>query len=141
MRPSVRIATLMAAVFSGTAFSQIVVPPSIVKTFGSANIPVGGVTSLSFTITNANAGFTFSNVGVTDPLPAGLVIATPNGFTGSCGGGTITAVAGSGSISLAGGTMPPNTTCTFAVNVLATTSGTKVNTTGRLEHLSAARIR
>src|SRR5262249_49316661 len=73
--------------------------PSIVKAFGAATIPVNGSTSLTFTITNPNASTALTGVAVTDTLPAGMVVSTPNGLTGACGG-TVTATAGSGSVSL-----------------------------------------
>ena len=107
-----------------------VVAPTISKAFGAANFVVGGSTSLSFTITNSNPSAALSGVAFSDTLPAGLVIATPNGLTGTCGSGTITATAGSGSASLAGGTLAANASCTFSVNVTGTTVGTKNNTTG-----------
>ena len=68
----------------------------------------------------------------TDTLPAGLVVATPNGLTGSCGGGTITAVAGAGSVSLSGATIAVSGSCNFSVNVTGTTTGSKTNTTGNV---------
>lgn len=104
--------------------------PGITKTFGAVSIALGDTTSLSFTITNPNTTLPLNNVSVTDTLPAGLVIATPNGLTGSCGGGTITASAGSSSLSLSGGTLASLGSCTFAVNVTGSTAGTKNNTTG-----------
>jgi uncharacterized repeat protein (TIGR01451 family) len=104
-------------------------PPTISKAFGAANVAVGGGTSLSFTITNPNPSAPLSGVAFTDTLPAGLVIATPNGLTGTCGGGAITATAASGSASLTGATLAASATCTFSVNVTATTTGTKTNTT------------
>ncbi len=70
-----------------------------------------------------------TGVGVTDTLPAGLVVSTPNGLTGSCSGGTITATAGSGSVSLSGATLAESASCTFGVNVTGSTSGTKNNVT------------
>jgi hypothetical protein len=110
-----------------------IAPPAIAKAFGGANIPVGGRTSLSFTIANPNAGTALTGVTVTDALPAGLVVANPNGVTGSCGGGTITATAGGGSVSLAGAILPAGGSCTFSINVVGTTSGTKVNTSGPVD--------
>src|SRR5262249_8325728 len=69
-----------------------------------------------------------TGVAFTDTLPVGLVVATPNGLSGTCGSGTITAVAGSGSVSLSGGTLAMNGSCTFSVNVTATTAGVKNKT-------------
>src|SRR5207253_4136036 len=119
---------------AGTASAQqtesVVAPPSISKAFGAAAIPVNGTTSLTFTITNPAAN-TVARTGVafTDTFPAGLVVATPNGLSSTCGG-TTTATAGSGSVSLSGGTVAINSSCTISVNVKATTSGPKNNTTG-----------
>ena len=110
-----------------------VVPPTIAKAFGDATIPVGGTTSLSFTVGNPNPHTGLTGVGFTDDLPAGLVVASPNSLTGSCGGGTIAATAGGSGISLAGATLPDAGSCTFSIAVTATTSGTKVNTTGAIE--------
>jgi hypothetical protein len=105
-------------------------PPTIQKSFGVASIPVNGATSLSFTITNPNAGASMSGVAFTDTLPAGLVISTPNGLNGTCPGGSIGATAGSGTVILSGATLAASASCTFSVSVTGTTAGTKNNTTG-----------
>jgi hypothetical protein len=71
-----------------------------------------------------------TGVGFTDTLPAGLVVSTPNGLTGTCGGGTITATAGSNSVSLTGATLAASASCTFSANVTGTAPGTQTNVTG-----------
>ena len=68
-------------------------PPTITKAFGAGTIPLNGSTTLTFNLSNPNAGTMLTGVGFIDSLPAGLVVSTPNGLTGSCGGGTITAAA------------------------------------------------
>jgi hypothetical protein len=115
---------------TSNASITVVAPPSIAKAFGAASIPLNGSTSLSFTITNPNLTVALSGVAFTDNLPAGLVVSTPNGITGTCGAGTITATPGSGSISLSGGTIATNASCTFSVNVTSIAAGAQVNTTG-----------
>jgi hypothetical protein len=104
-------------------------PPIISKSFGAASIVLNSVTSLSFTIHNPNAGASLSGIVFNDPLPSGLLVATPNGLTGSCGGGTITANAGSTSVSLSGATLAASASCTFSVNVQGVQIGTKDNFT------------
>jgi hypothetical protein len=107
----------------------VVSPPTITKAFGAATIPLNGTASLSFTIANPNTGTSLSGVGFSDTLPSGLVVSTPNGLTGSCDSGTITAVAGSSSISLLGATLAGSGSCTFSINVTGTTAGPLNNVT------------
>ena len=116
----------------GTAAASITVvaPPTISKAFGTPQIPLNTSTTLGFTLANpAGNTVALTGVGFSDTLPAGLVVATPNGLTGSCGAGTITATAGSSSISLSGATLPVGASCTFSVDVTGTTAGVKNNTT------------
>ncbi|HET8888255.1 MAG TPA: hypothetical protein VFQ41_05075 [Candidatus Angelobacter sp.] len=117
---------------TSNASITVVAPPVIIKAFGAASIPLNGSTSLTFTIQNNNTTTTLTGVGFSDTLPAGLVVSTPNGLAGSCGGGTITATAGTGVISLSGGTIAASSSCTFSVNVTGVAAGTQNNTTGNV---------
>jgi hypothetical protein len=111
------------AAYIFTTFS----PPLISKAFNPTIIPLDGTASLSFTISNP-AGNTVALTGVafTDNLPAGLVVATPNALSNTCGG-TVTAVSGSSTISLSGGMIAAGGSCTISVNVTGTTPGAKNN--------------
>ncbi|MGH9569677.1 MAG: beta strand repeat-containing protein, partial [Candidatus Angelobacter sp.] len=117
---------------TSNASLTVTAPPTIVKAFGAASIPLNGSTSLSFTIQNTNTTTALSGVGFSDSLPAGLVISTPNGLTGSCGTGTITATAGTNGIALIAGTLAANGSCTFSVNVTGIAAGTQNNTTSNV---------
>lgn len=112
-----------------TVVAPGVLPPTVTKAFGAATVPVNGTTTLAFTVSNPNA-VALTGVAFTDTLPAGLVVSTPNGLTGSCGAGTITATAGSGAVTLAGATLAGNASCTFGLNVTPTAARTFNNVTG-----------
>jgi hypothetical protein len=117
----------------GTATATLLVgtPPSLTKSFGQASVGAMSSVVLSFTLKNPNASVTLDGLSFSDSLPAGLVISTPNGLTGSCGGGTITAVAGTSTVSLSGATLAAGASCTFSLNVTnnATIAGSLTNTT------------
>src|SRR5207237_153910 len=70
-----------------------------------------------------------SNLSFTDALPAGHTIATPPNALTNCGG-TLTATAGTGSFSLAGGALGAGaTSCFVTVSVAAPASvGSATNT-------------
>jgi arabinogalactan endo-1,4-beta-galactosidase len=114
----------------GNQAPPVQLPPAISKVFGAASVALDGTTSLTFNLSNPNTASSLSGIGFTDTLPSGQVVSTPNGLTGSCGGGAITAAAGSNSVSLSGATLAASASCSFAVNVTGTTSGTQNNTTG-----------
>ncbi|HEY2161853.1 MAG TPA: hypothetical protein VGH24_11145, partial [Solirubrobacteraceae bacterium] len=117
---------------TSNASITVVAPPVIIKFFGVASVPLGGSTSLTFLIQNNNSTTVLHGVAFTDSLPAGLHVSSPNGVTGSCGGGTITASAGSGTVSLSGGTIGTSSSCTFTINVTGVAAGQQNNTTGQV---------
>jgi uncharacterized repeat protein (TIGR01451 family) len=115
---------------SASASIAVLVPPSITKTFTPVQIAPNGVSTVSFTISNPSTNpIALTGVGFIDTLPANLFVATPSGASGDCNGGTLTAVAGSGVISLAGGTIPANGSCTVSANVTSAVTGFYLNTT------------
>jgi hypothetical protein len=114
---------------TSTASLVVLAPPAIAKAFGAASIPLNGTTTLTFTLSNPNPALVLTGVAFTDTLGTGLIVASPSGLTGTCGAGTITAIAGSGSLSLSGATLAAAASCSFSVNVTGTTAGTKNNVT------------
>ncbi|MBK7027028.1 MAG: DUF11 domain-containing protein [Polaromonas sp.] len=114
--------------------------PTLTKAFSPTSISIGGTSTLTFTVSNPALN-PAQTVSFTDTLPAGLRVASAPNVTNTCTGGTVTAVALSGSIAVAGtqvgaGTATP-TTCTISVNITTSLTptvgacpGTAANTNG-----------
>ncbi len=75
--------------------------PNVTKKFAVRSILVTETTTLTFDLVSG-IGNALTGVSFTDPLPPGIVVATPNGPIGACGG--VTTVAGSNAITLTNGT-------------------------------------
>lgn len=115
----------------------IELPPTFAKSFAPGVIPVGGTSTLTFTIDNTASTVAASNLAFTDNLPTGVQVAAVPNAASTCGG-TVTAMAASGLISLSGGTAGAGASCTVQVDVTATMAGTHVNTTGNLTSTSGS---
>jgi uncharacterized repeat protein (TIGR01451 family) len=115
-------------------FTSDLLAPTLTKTFADSQLQLlgpGNTTTLTFTVTNPSSA-TETGIAFSDTLPSGLIVSTPNGLTGSCGGGTITAPAGTSTISLSGATLAAGASCTFSVSVTAAQIGVQVNTTSAI---------
>jgi uncharacterized repeat protein (TIGR01451 family) len=111
--------------------------PRLAIGFSWTAIQLGGTTNLIFGVSEPSTTATATGVAFSDVLPEGVVVATPNSVTGSCGGGTITAVAGSNSVSLSGARLAPSSTCIFSVAVVGNTVGIKTNTTSAVSSIES----
>jgi uncharacterized repeat protein (TIGR01451 family) len=103
-------------------------PPTLTKSFSPNPVAVGGTSTLVFTLSHTNS-VTLTGATFSDFLPAGLQVASPPNLTNTCGGTVSGAVAGSTAITLTGGTIPPNGSCTISLTVTATTAGPHLNVT------------
>ena len=118
------------AVATLTVLAQLPVVPTLTKAFSPASIAVGGVSTLTVTLSNANATVATLTAALIDTLPSGVVIApSPNGATTCGGGATVNAVAGANTVSLPSlRSIPANGSCTVSVGVTASLVGNYVNT-------------
>jgi uncharacterized repeat protein (TIGR01451 family) len=90
------------------------------KSFSPSIINVGGVTTLTFTVTNPAGAGALSNVGFVDTLPSGLQVANPPAVGGTCSNAAAAtiATAGGGTITATNLYVPAGAaTCTLTVNV------------------------
>ena len=100
--------------------------PGFSKAFSPATVDPGGVSMLTFTIDNVANAIAVGSLAFTDDFPDGMVVAdTPNAAT-TCGG-TLSAPAGGGMVSLSGGTVAADAACTVTVQVTSTATATNVS--------------
>ncbi|HET9209315.1 MAG TPA: hypothetical protein VFR03_02890, partial [Thermoanaerobaculia bacterium] len=131
-----------------TASLTAVLPPVIAKQFAPNPILAGGVSTLTFTITNPNQNQALSGVAFTDTLPTSpgsmVVAASPNPMVSiDCGTSpapTFSPSAGAGTITFSGGTIAGGATCTVKVDVTAPVAGTYNNTSGAVSHIINAAV-
>lgn len=114
---------------SASASLTVLQPPSMTKLFSPNPILAGGTSTLTFTLTNPNQNNALTGVAFSDTYPGTVVNTTPASITNSCGG-TLTATAGTGSVSLSGASIAASSSCTVTTMVTAPITGTFTNTSG-----------
>jgi len=115
-----------------TAQLTVEPPPAFSKAFSPDTIPCGGLSTLTFTIDNTASSLAVTDLAFTDTLPAGVVVATPSNTSDTCTCGTLTAVAGSGTITYSGGVVAAEASCEIQVDVTSNVSDFHTNTTNDL---------
>jgi len=104
-----------------------VTAPTIAKQFSPSTVTVGTSSQLTVTITNP-AAVALTGVSLTDNLPPGLAVFNPANTSTTCVGGAVTALPGSGKVTLNGATVPASGNCEFRVAVVASEPGALLNT-------------
>jgi mucin-19 len=113
---------------SASATLQVFNGPTVAKSFAPTSIPVGASSQLTITLGTTAGGAGTTAAALTDTYPAGLVnIAGTPLLSNSCGG-TVVAAPGGNSVSISGGSIPPNSTCAIVVRVTSASLGSYVNT-------------
>ena len=97
------------------------------KSFSPTNFEAGNSTVMTITIRNWTLDQDFSsNVNLTDNLPAGLLSVDPPELSTTCGG-TLSYIPAANQITLSGGTVLRNSTCTITARLTAAYAGTYTN--------------
>ena len=99
--------------------------PTLSKAFSPATIKAGGFSILTITLNNPNNTIANLTAPLIDYLPSGLLV---SGKASTTCGGTLTAPTGGSTVTLTGGSIPANCSCTVTVEVTAKCNGSFCNT-------------
>ncbi len=102
-------------------------PPTVTKVFLTTPITAGQTSTLIITLNNPG-GTDLTGVAFTDTYPAAIENANPTNASTTCTNGTVTAVAGGGTVGLSGATISANTACNVRVDVTSYIPGAHTNT-------------
>jgi uncharacterized repeat protein (TIGR01451 family) len=108
------------------------VTPQLDKAFSPVSATTGGVSTLTFTVTNTSELAAKNGWSFTDALPAGLTVATPSAAATTCPAGAVTAAPGATSITATGDLAAGMAACTISVNVTSPTPGDYTNGPGNV---------
>lgn len=112
---------------TATLVVRPVAPPTVSKSFTPSTTLAARTSTLLLTLGNPNTLATTLSSTFTDTLPANLRIATPPALASSCTTASVTANAGSSTISYASGAGLPAGGCTISVSVSSNATGTFTN--------------
>jgi len=132
-RTTQTIFAVLLMAFTLTGLAQAQSPPTISKSFSAATVGLNESVTLTFSISNPNPATDLNEVGFSDDMPAGLLIANPDSLGGTCDTSFVTLTPTN--ISLNAAILVANSSCTISVDVLATAAGDQVNTTGNITSL------
>lgn len=89
----------------------------------------GGRSTVTVSLENLDTTAPITGVALEDPLPAGMVVASPaNAYSTCAGSPTVTAPEGAGSVLASGITLPPGAICAVVFDVTVTGTSAWVNT-------------
>jgi uncharacterized repeat protein (TIGR01451 family) len=125
---------------SGSATAVLTIAtdrPGFTKSFSPSTVFFGDRSTLTITIDNTANSQGAANLSFTDNLPDGMVVASPANASTDCGGGELTAVAGSSVIKytpqgVPNGTVAAGASCSVTVDVLGNSVEELGNLTGEL---------
>jgi hypothetical protein len=101
------------------------VPPTLSKSFSPISVTAGGSSTLTISLSNPNLSIATLTAPLVDMLPSGLTVA---GSASNTCGGTVTAPIGGSTVTLTGGAIPADSSCTVTVMVTGKTAGSYLNT-------------
>jgi uncharacterized repeat protein (TIGR01451 family) len=90
--------------------------PKLVKSFSPATIKNDGISTLTITLKNPFDLAAKLTAPLVDNMPPGMVV---HGSAGNTCGGAVKAIAGTSKVTLTGGAIPANGSCTITVHVTA----------------------
>ncbi|HMX15515.1 MAG TPA: SdrD B-like domain-containing protein [Rhodocyclaceae bacterium] len=119
---------LVGPVSSNTATLVYSSALSASKSFAPTAVSSGGRATLTVRVSNSGS-IPLTGLAITDPLPAGMVVANPAQAYTTCAGATsITATPGASSASLSGASLAGGGSCEFIFDVVASGAANWVNT-------------
>ncbi|MCB1418673.1 MAG: hypothetical protein KDJ74_06605, partial [Notoacmeibacter sp.] len=131
---------------SNIANLQVLEPVTLTKSFSAASVAVNEPVRMTFILTNPNpVAVAVNNPGFTDifpSIPGQMVIAPVPGTTTQCGiivrnpTNSGAPVSGDTGLYIRNGSIPANSSCQIAVNVVADAAGNYTNTTSTLSTLA-----
>ena len=99
---------------------------TLVKGFDPLTVFGGAASTMSIQLINPGT-VALTEIAFTDEMPDGMILANPLNFnTGTCGG-TLNGVAGAGSFSFSGGSLPAFGTCTLTLSATMIVNGNRTN--------------
>ncbi|MFT4873119.1 MAG: putative repeat protein (TIGR01451 family) [Congregibacter sp.] len=98
------------------------------KSFSPDRAGSGGKSTVSVVLENRSTNQPLTGISVTDPLPAGMVVASPaNAYTTCAGSLSISASSGAGSVTLTDAVLPAQANCALVFDVSVTGSADWTN--------------
>ena len=106
----------------------IVMAPKLAKTMSPATINAGGVSTVTITLSSSDIRVASLTAPLSDTLPSGLVVAGTGPRASNTCGGAFAPSAGDTTVTMTGGSIPANGSCTVQFDVHAPSAGVYVNT-------------